>query len=180
MLELTHSIEESPYADYIVIRDTTSLQEYADNDINVDTDIVSIDYSLIDTKNAVTYTIDITSFQDHLRDPNGLKIVNLALGYNGKFTDGQFISVITILEDSTGGIIQHISEVNTIFYSVIENTVYRQIKSTNWQEYLGCYTDKLSTSIRKRQWLEDLKLSNTLGLVDDGYKILKSLEKICL
>jgi len=180
MLELTHSVSESPYADYLVVKDTTTLQEYADNDINIETDIVSVEYLLIDTANTVTYVLDVSSYLDNLRDSNGLIISNIALGMGSKFTDGKYISVLRIVEDSTNASVEHTSEVNVVLHSNIEATVYRQIKTVDWQEYIGCYTDKLSTSVRKRQWLESLKLSNDLGLVDDAYKILKALEKICL
>ena len=173
---ISHKVEEGVLGNSLIVYDTTTLQEYEDAGIDIETDIVSITFTI--TVNGVDYSEDISGKMGNLRDGNGLEIQAADI-LGSQFKDGVYDTTLEIVENSTGSDNTRTSEYTVVFYEIIKYKVISGLKNTDWKEYFGCYTSKLKTPLRCYNWLLNLEYTSELGLYNDAERILTSLESIC-
>ena len=173
---ISHNVKEGVLGNSVVVYDTTTLQEYSDLGVDIDTDIISITFTI--TVDGVDYSEDITSNLADLRDGNGLVLQSSEL-VGKQLKDGVYETTLEIVENSTGSNATRTSEVTVVFYEIIKYKVISALKDTDWKEYFGCYTNKLKTPLRCYNWLLNLEYTSELGLYNDADRILTSLESIC-
>lgn len=173
---ISHNVKEGTLGNSVIVYDTTTLQEYSDLGIDINTDIISITFTI--TVGGVDYSENITSSLDSLRDGNGLKLESSIL-VGTQILDGVYETSLEVVENSTGSEVTHTSELTVVFYDIIKYKVISALKDTDWKEYFGCYTNKLKTPLRCYNWLLNLEYTSELGLYEDSERILTSLETIC-
>ena len=173
---ISHKVEEGVLGNSLIVYDTTTLQEYQDAGIDIETDIVSITFTI--TVDGVDYSEDISGKMDNLRDGNGLEIQATDI-LGSQFKDGVYDTTLEIVENSTGSDNTRTSEYTAVFYEIVKYKVISGLKNTDWKEYFGCYTSKLKTPLRCYNWLLNLEYTSELKLYDDAERILTSLESIC-
>ena len=173
---ISHKVEEGVLGNSLIVYDTTTLQEYEDAGIDIETDIVSITFTI--TVNGVDYSEDISTKLDNLRDGSGLEIQATDI-LGSQFKDGVYDTTLEIVENSTGSNQTRTSESKVVFYEIVKYKVISGLKNTDWKEYFGCYTSKLKTPLRCYNWLLNLEYTSDLKLYDDSERILTSLESIC-
>lgn len=173
---ISHNVKEGELGNSVVVYDTTTLQEYSDLGIDIDTDIVSVTFTI--TVDGVDYSEDVTSNLSDLRDGNGL-VLSASELVGKQLKDGVYDTSLEIIEDSTGSNVTRTSDLTVVFHEIIKYKVISALKDTDWKEYFGCYTNKLKTPLRCYNWLLNLEYTSELGLYEDAERILNSLESIC-
>lgn len=173
---ISHNVKEGVLGNSIIVYDTTTLQEYSDLGIDLNTNIVSLTFTI--TVDGIDYSEDVTSSLDSLRDGNGLELQATEL-VGKQIPDGVYDTSFEVVENSTGSEVTHTSELTVVFYEIIKYKTISALKSTDWKEYFGCYTNKLKTPLRCYNWLLNLEYTSELGLYNDANRILTSLESIC-
>lgn len=175
----THSVEESKDGTYIIVRDTTLLQDYVDNGIDISTDVVSLEFRLTDPDSTV-YTYDASSDLASLRDANGLRLTTSDLSYGAEFfVDGVYSSELDLVEDSTGPNTTYTSQSDDIFLAEILQIVASQTKDADWKYLYNPLRNRVSSDLQKRYLVLDIQYAADSGLVSEADLLRQSLVKIC-
>lgn len=174
---ISHNVKEGVLGNSLIVYDTTTLQEYTDLGIDINTDIVSVTFTI--AYNEMDYFIDITSDFNSLRDGNGLEILISDLIGIDQIPDDVYYTSLEIVENSMGSEVAHTSVLDVVFYEIIKYQVISTLKDTDWKEYFGCYTSKLKTPLRCYNWLLNLEYTSELQLYNDAERILNSLKAAC-
>jgi len=180
MATITISVEESADGTYLILKDITPLSEYTGSGIDINTDIVSVDYTLTDA-DAVDYSLDVTSvFLTEIRESSGTIVTTDELGYGSTFfADGQYTSTLTITEDSTGPDVDQIGVSEDIFLSQILQIVTSQVIDSDWKELYNPHNNRLSSDLRKRLLIISIVYSTQAGLLANAESQRLALNKIC-
>lgn len=173
---ITHNIKEGTLGKYIILYDTTTLQEYTNLGIDVNTNIVSVTF--IFTFEGVEYSTDVTSSFDNLRDVNGFEIQAEDL-ISTSIPDGIYDTRLEIVENSTGTSVTHTSELTVVFYENIKYKTLSGLKKADWTEYFNNYKREPLKSIKCFNWLLNLEYTANLKLFNEADKILKALQRSC-
>lgn len=180
MAEITISVEESSDGTYVILKDLTPIEEYIGNGIDINTDIVSVTYTIEDS-DTNTYNLDVTSdFLTSIRDVNGLVITTDELTYTSTFfADGIYTSTLDIIEDSTGSNVTQTGESDDIFVSQIVQVVISQTINADWKTEFNPHTEYLTSDLRKRYYLLSIEYSAQSGFLDNAEANRLALNKLC-
>ena len=181
MATTTLSVELSSDGTTLTVRDTTPLEEYIGSGIDIDTDIVSMTFKLTENNTSTTYTLDVTSaYPAYLRDCAGYEITTDDLSYTDSFfADGRYTSELVMVENSSGIDNTITSTTDDIFLSQILQVVTSQVIDADWKDLYDPYNNRLSSDLRKRQYIIAIVYSANAGLLDNADSQRKALNKIC-
>lgn len=176
MLTRTHEAYGGLDGVFINIKDTTTLQDYIDEGIDISTDFNSGNLELTErTSGTVTnYAINQTMFNS-LRDVNGLNVTATDLSL-GTITDDLYDIVLTLTFSATG----YDSTTETLVYGTLTPKVLNSIIDSNWREQYRDINSYLKDSIKIKSWYDNMKYSEEAGLPSEGLRLLKALEKVVL
>lgn len=180
MLTPIIDIEVSADGTTLVLKDLTPLEDYTSNGIDIDTDIVSVTYTLTDS-DSVDYTLDVTTaFPTYIRDVNGYEISVDDLTYGATvFGDGVYTSTIDIDEDSSGVSNVVSGESDNIFLSQILQILTSQLIDADWKELYNPHNQFPTSDLRKRILYISILYSVEAGLLDEADRLRLSLNKLC-
>lgn len=176
----TISVTLSTDGTYLTLKDLTPIEEYIGAGIDIDTDIVSVTYTLTNST-PTDYPLVITSdFLTSVRDVNGLVITTTDLTYGAEFfADGRYTSTMDLVEDSSGSDVTHTGTSDDIFYSQILQIIVSQIKDADWKDLYNPYSERFSSDLRKKMGIIDINYATYSGLLDEAERIRLSLNKMC-
>jgi hypothetical protein len=179
----SQKVTETVDAKSAIFYDTTTLQDYIDNGIDIDTDIVSVTLKLVDDITSTEYTYDATSSFSSMRDAGGLTVSALDFSYpSEKFTDDLYNIKIDLVENSTGGSITYTSETNQFFYAQVKNGVVETVVKSDWRTVfdMNSRSSRSKTWLKLKSWLDSLIIADEQGFLTEGKKILNALKIIVL
>lgn len=180
MTNRTHSIKLSVDSTYVTIKDLTTLDEYAPNVTDPIAQTTGIVIELtIDGGTTVTYAPDPPALiVSDLRDVNGLTLTPADFGMgDSTFSDDLWATTVN-WTFTVDGLLP--STKQEFFYSDIENSVVKAVVNGDWKDTFN-YRSKSSYSkaaLRYKRWLDQLKLANNQGLINEGKALLNSLKSI--
>ena len=177
----THSIKLSVDSTYVIIKDLTTLDEYVELGIlspeNETTDIY-IELIASDGTTLVYTSSDHLHDAQNLRDTNGLKLTASDFGSTESTFKDDLWDITIDWTFGTKGLFP--STKDEFFFSEVENNVVKAVASGDWKDAYN-YRSKSTyskTSLRYKRWLDQLKLANNQGLLNEGKTLLSSLKSI--
>lgn len=182
-LTRTHKVTEAVDAKSAVFYDTTVLQDYIDNGIDIDTDIVSVTITLIDNTSGSEYSFDATADFLSMRDAGGLNVTSSDFSYGlDEFTDDLYNIKIELIENSTGDEVSYISETNQFFYSQVKNGVVETVVRSDWRTVFDANSrpSRSKNWLKLKSWMDNLIIADEQGFLTEGKKILDSLKLLVL
>lgn len=180
MLIPEHEIILSTDGTILNLRDTTPLADYVAAGIDIDTDIVSATFTIVDP-DSNSYSIDVTSqFPTYIRDAAGFDVSTTSLAVSSLFfPDGIYTSTFILVENSTGSSVTYESETITMFLSQIKQVAMSQIVDSDWKILYNPHYNQVSSDIRKKLLLTTISFATESGLIDYAETIRLYLNKLC-
>jgi len=174
MLTRTHEFTGGLDGAFVVIKDTTTLQDYIDEGIDISTDFDSGSLQITERTSGdiSNYAINQTGFNS-LRDVNGLELSASDLSLT-KFVDDVYDVVLTLTFNSTG----YDSTTEDLLYGIVEPKVLNSILDSNWKNQYRDINTYLKDSIKIKSWYDNMKYSEEAALPSEGLRLLKALEKV--
>lgn len=159
--------------------DTTTQQMYDDAGIDLTT-VTAASLEFKDLKTNDIYTVDITSDWSYFLGDgitvNVLDFPDSQMGDYDYFPDWTY----NVKVKYTYNAVEYNTSKSVGFRARISNIVYQQLQQSDWVKELkcGCGCNKYSSSFRKFDWLDKLKIASEMCLLTQYTEILTSLYKL--
>ena len=175
-LTINYKITGSIDGSYINIQATNPESDYIDEGISIDGDLDSIDLDLT-INNQLMPTVQFSQEDSLLILTSGLKVYPTTFGIES-FDDGIYYGSYTAIVSAALG--TYLSESTIVLYGITEQSALKFIFDTDWKNSYKDINIYFDNSLKVKSWLNNIKLSNDADLPNEGYRILKSLQKAIL